>query len=151
MSAAGLPARIVYALVALPVGGAAGFYFVVWAIPKMSWLLQVPALVPENYTTFVTALYVGGAVGLTASLVALTLPWKRKRKRRGRKWRIALSSVFVVLAAAAFADQGHRLLIDVLFTAWLAYTVTFTFVRYGVLDQASRRPVLAAEAGPAED
>jgi hypothetical protein len=139
MSAVGLPARIVYAVVALPVGGAAGFYCVVWLLPKMSWLLQIPAIVPENYATFVTALYVGGAVALTASLFVLTLPGKRRRKRRGRTWRIALSSVLVVVASAAFAGLGHTLLVDFAFAAWLAYTVTFTFVRYGVLDQASRR------------
>jgi hypothetical protein len=153
MSAVGLPARIVYALMALPVGGAAGFYSVVWVIPKMSWLLQAPNVAPENYTTFVTALYVGGAVAFTASLVALTLPWKRRRKRRGRSWRIALAGVFVVVAAAVFADLGHTLLVDFAFAAWLAYTVTFTFVRYGVLDQARRASSLerAASPGSGED
>jgi hypothetical protein len=139
MSAVGLPARIGYAVVALPVGGATGFYSVAWLLPKMSWLLQIPAIVPENYATFVTALYAGAAVAFTASLMALTLPWKRRRKRRGRNWRIGLSGAFVVLASSAFADLGHPLLVDLAFAGWLAYTITFTFVRYGVLDQAKRK------------
>ena len=153
MSAVGLPARIGYALIALPAGEAAGFYSVVWVSPKMSLLLQVPNIAPENYTTFVTALYVGGAVALTASLVGLTLPGRRRRKRRGRPWRIALSGTLLVLASSAFAGLGHTLLVDFAFAAWLAYTVTFTFVRYGVLDQARRtsKPAEGSSLTSAED
>ena len=55
-----------------------------------------------------------------------------------------LSGAFVVLASSAFADLGHPLLVDLAFAAWLAYTVTFTFVRYGVLDQARRAPSMKA-------
>jgi len=64
-----------------------------------------------------------------------------------------LSGVFVVVAAAVFADLGHTLLVDFAFAAWLAYTVTFTFVRYGVLDQARRAPSIkrAASPGSGED
>ena len=31
-----------------------------------------------------------------------------------------------------------RLILDLLFAAWLAYTMAYTFVRYGVLDEARR-------------
>jgi hypothetical protein len=149
MSAVGLPARICYAIVALPAGGAAGFYSVIWLLPKLADLLQQPDLGLENYTMFASALFFGGAVALTASLVALTLPWKRRRKHRGRELRIVLSSIFVVLASAAFSGLGNALIVDLAFAGWLAYTVTFTIVRYGVLDHARRPSNPARTSSPA--
>ncbi len=87
---------------------------------------------------FNLALSVGAAIAFTAALFALTLPWSRHRKRRGRPWRIAASFVVVLVASVGFADMFPRLILDLLFAAWLAYTMAYTFVRYGVLDEARR-------------
>lgn len=155
MNAASLPARIVYAVVALPLGGAAGFYAVM-LLPKLATIYPkldtniaayLPKLDPggDGYGIFKIALWVGGVVAFTACLTALTLPWERRRKRRGRALRIALSCVAVVVASAGFADMVHTLIYDLLFAVWLAYVMAYTFVRYGVLDQARRGPASAAE------
>jgi len=69
----------------------------------------------------------------------LTLPWKRPRKRRGRAGRIVLSLVIVMAGSLSFAGMGHALICDLALCFWLAYTMTYTYVRYGVLDQARRR------------
>ncbi len=87
---------------------------------------------------FNLALSVGAAIAFTAALFALTLPWSRHRKRRGRPWRIAASFVVVLVASVGFADMFPRLILDLLFAVWLAYTMAYTFVRYGVLDEARR-------------
>jgi hypothetical protein len=44
----------------------------------------------------------------------------------------------VVITSAGFAAEVHRLILDLLFAAWLAYTMAYTFVRYGVVDDARR-------------
>jgi len=131
MSAVSLPARIVYAAVALPAGGAAGFYCCMWLAPALD-----PSL--DGLWIFNVATFVGAVVGFTAFLFALTLPWSRHRKRRGRPWRIGIACLLVVVASAGFATEGHKLVSDLVFAAWLTYTLAYTFVRYGVLDQARR-------------
>jgi len=138
MDAVGLPARVTYAVFALPVGGAAGFYASMWLLPKIVGAWQ-PNSSPEGYALFTTSIAVGIAVGCAASLLALTMPWKRHRQRHGRTGRIVLSCAFVVIASAIFAAQGHDFLIDFAFAAWLAYFIAFTYVRYGVRDDRRRR------------
>jgi hypothetical protein len=88
---------------------------------------------------FNLALSVGTAMAFTAALFALTLPWVRHRKRHGRPWRITASLVIVLIASAGFADVVPRLILDLPFAAWLAYTMAYTFVRYGVVDDARRK------------
>jgi hypothetical protein len=136
MSAASLPVRIVYAAFALPLGGAAGFYSCMALLPQL--VSRYPKIDPgmDGRGIFNLAVSIGAALAFTATLVALTLPWSRHRKRRGRPWRIAVSLVIVLVASAVFADLGHRLTYDLAFAAWLAYTMAYTFVRYGLLDQA---------------
>ena len=80
----------------------------------------------------------GAALAFTLSLLALTQPWKRHRKRRGRAWRIAASGAVVVVASAGLAADGYSIVYDLVFAAWLAYTMAYTFVRYGVVDEARR-------------
>ena len=145
MNAASLPARIVYASVALPLGGAAGFYSCLRFLPEFtaSHTELDPAM--DGSGIFKIALSVGAAVAFTACLFAITLPWSRRRKRRGRSGRIGFSGVVVMVASILFADQGFGLIYDLAFVAWLTYTMTFTFVRYGLLDQA-RRSSASAEA-----
>jgi hypothetical protein len=140
---------------ALPLGGTVGFYAVM-LLPKLAAIYPkldsnlaayLPKLDPggDGYGIFKFALWVGGVVAFTACLMALTLPWRRRRKRRGRALRIALSCVLVVVASAGFADVVHALIYDLVFAAWLAYVMAYTFVRYGVLDQTRREAVSTAE------
>jgi hypothetical protein len=137
MNAVGLPARVAYSVVALPAGGAAGFYGTL-AYPRAWKLVMGTDLEYDPHRLFLTAMGVGAGVAFTAFLVALTLPWKRLRRRRGRIFRVGLSGIVVLIASLCFAGQGHTLIDDVLFAAWLAYTMAFTFVRYGVLDRSRR-------------
>jgi len=138
MDAVGFPARVTYAVCALPVGVAAGFYVSMWLLPKVVGAWE-PNSSPDGYTLFTTSIAIGIAVACAAALLALTLPWKRHRQRHGRTGRIALSCLFVVVASAIFAAQVHDVLIDFAFAAWLAYFIAFTYVRYGVRDQQRRR------------
>jgi cyanate permease len=138
MNATSLPARIGYAVLALLFGRAAGFYSVMWFLPEM--VAKYPRLDTgmSGKEMFNLAASVGAAVAFTAALFALTLPWIRHRKRHGRPWRIAVSCVIVLVASVGFADLVPRLVLDLLFAAWLAYTMAYTFVRYGVVDDAQR-------------
>jgi hypothetical protein len=137
MKATGLPARIIYATLALPLSVAAGFYSCMYLLPRL--MTRYPQIDPgDGRGIFNLSLGIGAAVAFMAALYMLTLPWSRHRKRRGRPWRIAASVVLVIAASAWFSDMGHRLPLDLLFAAWLAYTMAFTFVRYGVLDRSKR-------------
>ena len=131
MNAVGLPARIGYAVAALAAASAAGFYAGIWLLPKFA---SQAAEADDGYGLFRAALGIALGMGLTAALVGLTLPWKR-RKRRGRSRRIIVAAIVVVLLSVGFASQQHRVLYDLLFAAWLAYVLAFTYVRYGVLDK----------------
>lgn len=135
MTLIGLPARIVYAIVALPAVGAAAFYSTIWLLPILSKPL-IGEL--DGQEIFLAALGVAAVVGFTACLMALTLPWVRRRRRTGRGVRIGISCVVVLVASLAFADHGHAVYYDLAFAAWLAYVMAFTFVRYGVLDRTGR-------------
>jgi hypothetical protein len=139
MTAVSLPARIAYAAVALPLAGAAGFYSAILLLTK--YALRLPAALQdeEGAGIFILSLALGAVLAFTASLFALTLPWKRLRKRRGRMGRIVLSLVFMLVVTLGFAGLGYGPMYDLAFCAWLTYTVSFTFVRYGILDH-SRRP-----------
>jgi uncharacterized membrane protein YfcA len=138
MNASGLPARIVYTAVALPLGGLAGFYASIYMLPRLA--ARFPQLDPglNGERFFYLAMGTGLAVAFSMALVALTLPWSRHRERRGRRWRITLSSVMVVVASVTFAAEVHGLVYDLVFAAWMAYLMAYTFVRYGVVDQERR-------------
>jgi hypothetical protein len=137
MRAAGLAARVVYAAIALPVGGAAGFYACVRSLPKLAPMVGLPSPEANSEALFRLALSVGAGTALTAFLCALTLPWKRRRQRQGRGMRISVTCVLVVAASLIFAGLGHKLIYDLLFAAWLAYLFALTYVRYGVADHGT--------------
>jgi hypothetical protein len=143
MRVSSLPARIVYTAVALPLGAGAGFY------SSMRWLPEFTASHPQidpnmdGSGIFNIAVCVGAGFAFAVSLFTLTLPWIRHRKLSGRPWRIGLSCGLVVLASLLFAEEGFKLVYDLLFAAWLTFILAFTFVRYGVVDQTRRRSSLA--------
>lgn len=148
MRATGLAARILYAAVALPAGFAAGFSATVWLLPTAVPVLGIASPAAHSEEIFRLGLSVGAVVTVPAFLCALTLPWRRRRHRRGRAWRTAISAIVVVAASLVFADLGHRLRYDLLFAAWLSYTLALTYVRYGVLD---RKRVARFATEPDED
>jgi hypothetical protein len=146
MSVVSLPARIGYTAVAMPIGAVAGFYSCMRLLPEYTAIY--PQIDPgrDGSGIFRIAICAGAVIAFTASLLALTMPWLRHRKRRGRPSRIVISCVVVSLASIQFADQGFKLVYDLVFAAWLTYTLAFTFVRYGVVDRARRSTASANEA-----
>jgi len=141
MKTTGLPARIVFAAVAFPLAGAAGFYLCMELLPGLVGQFPQLDLSSDGRGIFNLALGVSATLAVTLTLLVLTMPWSRHRKRSGRALRIAVSLVLVVVLSVWFADMGHRLEWDLLFAAWLTYTVAFTYVRYGVRDQERIRSV----------
>jgi len=137
MDAVSLPARIGYAVVALPAGEAVGFAANYWVYPALAKFLMGWPTNPDD-GRFYVALGIGAGVGFTAFVIALTLPWRRRKRRSGRVRRSVFSGIFVVLASLAFAGLGHELIYDLLFAGWLAYLMAFTYVRHGVLDRAAQ-------------
>ncbi|HWB33632.1 MAG TPA: hypothetical protein VG714_10700 [Acidobacteriaceae bacterium] len=135
MNSRGLPARLLYAAITAPVVGVAVVYVTVWLLPWLQRLYGVPSPPPETEALFRAGLEVAIFVTVPAFLCALTMPWKRRRHRRGRRWRLAVSGLIVVASSLAFAGLGHSLIYDLLFAAWLSYTLALTFVRYGLVDQ----------------
>ena len=138
MTATSLPARVAYAVAAIPAAGALGFYSGIVLLPQLAQLLHRTATDADDSQIFMNSIGIGVLMALTVSLAVLTLPWRRRRKRRGRPLRIVISAVIVFGVSLSFAQQGHALIFDLSLAVWLAYTLTFTFVRYGVLDQARR-------------
>jgi hypothetical protein len=138
MNVVGLPVRVAYASAVLVLSGVATFYGCMHWLPELT--ATYPALDPggEGYGIFKSAICMAAGIALTLSLPVLTLPGVRRRKRRGRSTRIAFTAVVVVVASVLTADQGFRLRYDLLFAAWLAYLMAFTFVRYGVVDEVRR-------------
>lgn len=133
MNRTGLQARIGYAVAAFAVAGVVGFYV-------SAWLLHQYALTPQSsegemYVVFKTAIALGVLVGISAGLVGLTLPWLRPKRRSGRKQRTVVAGVAVLLAVLVFASTGHPLFYDLAAALWLAYVVSFTYVRYGIRDR----------------
>ena len=148
MHSVGLPARICYAIVALPLGGAVGFAMAYWAFPAMSKFLMGWEANADPNKKFV-ALGWGFAVAFTAFLLALTLPWRRRKRRSGRMRRTVVAGAFVLVTSLGFAGLGHAFLYDLAFATWLSYLTAFTFVRYGVLD--SGRPAATSSVSSSSD
>ena len=138
MNAKGLPSRMFYAVIALPAGAAAGFCACVQLLPRLAPSLGLPSPEANSEALFRLALSVGAIVAVPAFLCGLTLPWRRRRHRSGRTRRLVVSGVLVAVASLAFAGLGHRLVYDLAFAAWLAYTLAFTYVRYGIRDHRRR-------------
>jgi len=145
-----LSARILYAVAALPAGFAVGFYPTAYLLPVIASHLRLVSPPAESEDLFRLALSVGAIVAVPAMLCALTLPWRRRRHRRGRTWRLAVSAVIVVGASLIFAGAEHTFLEDMLFATWLGLMLALTFVRYGLADHKSRR-ALAGKAHRSKD
>jgi uncharacterized membrane protein YfcA len=138
MRSTSLAARIAYAVVAVPAAGAVGFYCGIVLLPELARLPGDISLRMDGSQTFSAAIGVGALLAFTVSLLALTMPWRRRRKRRGRPMRAIISTVIVFVAAMIFTQRGHALILDLALVLWMAYVLTYTFVRYGVLDQPRR-------------
>lgn len=145
-----LSARFLYAVVALPAGFAAGFYATAYLLPLIAPHLRVASPPAESEDLFRLALSVGAIVAVPAGLCALTLPWRRRRHRRGRTWRLAVSAAIVIGASLVFAEAEHTFLEDMLFATWLGLMLALTFVRYGLVDHKSSR-VMADSAEQSKD
>jgi len=130
---------MIYAVLALALGGVAGFYAAMWEYPILLLRFQGIDADLDGHEIFNVALGAGAVVAFTSFLVALTLPWSRPRRRSGRGVRYAISGVLVVLASLAFAGLHHRVIYDLVFAVWLAYGLAYTYVRYGLRDPRRRR------------
>ena len=147
MSASSLFARILYAVVAIPAAGAVGFYASLVLLPKLAGQSWYRFAVLDDQQIFLASIGIGVLLAFPASLLALTMPWRRHRKRRGRVIRAILSAVLVMGVTLSFAAMGHAVGVDLALPAWLAYMLTFTYVRYGVLDRARRKRDRDASVG----
>jgi hypothetical protein len=150
MKFTGLPARIVYMVIAIPAVGALGFYSGIFLLPRLAQLPSVLAIQMEASQIFHASLAIAALMAFTAALVALTLPGLRRRRRGGRRVRASISMCMVLVGSLSFAEQGHPALIDLVVAFWLAYVTTFTFVRYGVGDPP-RRGSRSAHPQPTSD
>jgi uncharacterized membrane protein YfcA len=130
-----LAARFAYAAAALATVGAVAFYASMWLLPRFG----PPTDDVDGYAIFQSALGIGLAFGFSAALLGLTLPWRRRRRRSGRGRRTAISAAIVVFLSLVFASREHDIFMDLLFAAWLAYSLAFTYVRYGVRDSNRTR------------
>lgn len=139
MKSTGLAARVTYAILAVPAALAVGFCATAWLLPRVAPILGIASPPPQSEDLFRLALSIGAIFAVPVFFCALTLPWKRRRQRSGRNWRLAMSAVIVVVASLAFAGLGHSLRYDLLFAVWLAYTMALTFVRYGLVDRKRER------------
>ncbi len=140
MSGTGLPARILYALGFTPVGCVAGFYVGVYVFTRLIPLLEGISDPAPGWADFVFSLLVGVGAGFSVFFYALTLPRHRLRRRGGRVWRLVWSALLVFVVAVTVQVEGVPLRYTVGLMLWLSLTLTFTFVRYGVLDKARRKP-----------
>ncbi|MDP9051667.1 MAG: hypothetical protein M3O31_13255 [Acidobacteriota bacterium] len=148
MNAVSLPARIAYAVVAIPLGWVGGFYSCMQLLPPFT--ASHPQLDPsvDGSGLFRISICAGAAIAFTAALFALTLPWIRHRNMTGRAGRMAFCSGLVVLGSILFADLGFRIVYDFLFAGLLTYLLAFTIVRYGIVDAAQSRSIRRSSRRP---
>jgi hypothetical protein len=140
MTAAKLTVRITYAAAAFALSGTVMFFYCMWVLPELVRIF--PELDPDmdGYLIFKIAICAAATFAFSLFLYELTQPGARPRKRRGRRLRLTLASVAVVASSLGFSGMGLGWACDILFAAWLTYTVAYTIVRYGVLDEAKRTP-----------
>jgi hypothetical protein len=115
MTAAKLPVRIAYAAVAFALSGAVVFFFCMRALPEFVPIF--PELDPEmdGYLIFKIAICAAITFAFSISLYELTQPGTRPRKRRGRRLRLTLASVLVVVSSLGFNGLGLGWSCDLLF------------------------------------
>lgn len=91
----------------------------------------------SGFGVFVTALAWGMTIAVTATLVALTLPWSRAVRTEGKLRRGIFSSVITGLAFLDFVGMGHALIFAIGLTVWIGTVFYFTLVLKGVRDQVT--------------
>ena len=136
MKASALPFRVLYAVVAAPVASIAVFYVAIFLFTRTVLQVEGPEAIDPGWREFVLSLLAAGAAGFTAFLFALTLPWHRLRRRKGRPLRITISAVVVLLISLIAAAEAVPLGYVAGVMVWLSVVLTFTFIRYGVLDSS---------------
>jgi hypothetical protein len=140
MKVAGLGIRIAYAATAFLLSGAVVFFYAMRVLPEIARLYPELDPLGDGYLFFQIAICSSLAVAFSFLLYELTQPGARHRRRKGRRWRLAWAALAIVASSLAFAGMGWSWMLDLLFVAWLTYTVAYTFVRYGVLDDPERQP-----------
>jgi hypothetical protein len=140
MTATSLPARIGYAIVVLPLGAVLGYVLALKLLIKFGSVFQDPHSSMEGFGYFMMSLASAATFAATASLIALTLPWKRPIRDNGKAGRIVVSVVLLGLAFLILAGQGHALIFVLTVIGWLAVLFYLTYVRCGVLDSKQDNP-----------
>jgi hypothetical protein len=140
MTATSLPARIGYAIVVLPLGAVLGYVLALKLLIKFGSVFQDPHSSMEGFGYFMMSLASAATFAATASLIALTLPWKRPIRDNGKAGRIVVSVVLLGLAFLILAGQGHALIFVLTVIGWLAVLFYLTYVRCGVLDSKQDSP-----------
>jgi hypothetical protein len=134
MTATSLPARIGYAIVVLPLGAVLGYVLALKLLIKFGSVFQDPHSSMQGFGYFVMSLASAAILAATASLIALTLPWKRPPKANGKVGRLVISVVLLGFTFLILAGQGQAPIIVLTVIGWLALVFYLTYVRCGVLD-----------------
>ena len=140
MSATSLPARIGYAIVVAPLGAVLGYVLALKLLIKFGSVFQDPHSSMQGFGYFMMSLASAATFAATASLIAVTLPWKRPIRANGKAGRVVDSVVLLGLAFLILAGQGHALIFVLTVIGWLAVVFYLTYVRYGVLDSKQDSP-----------
>jgi hypothetical protein len=135
MSGSGLPMRVLYATVATPVAAIGGFYVSVLLLTRGVPALEGAPSGDPGWAEFILSLLVASAVGFTVFCYALTLPWRRLRRRRGRPLRIVVSAMLVLLVSVIAAAEAVPMSYVAGLMIWMSLVLTFTLIRYGVRDR----------------
>src|SRR5580704_6588978 len=91
MTATSLPARIGYAIVVLPLGAVLGYVLALKLLIRFGSIFQDPHSSMQGFGYFMMSLVSAATFATTASLIALTLPWKRPIKVNGKVGRVVVS------------------------------------------------------------
>ncbi len=135
MSASSLPARIGYAIVAFPIGAILGYFLMLQVLLRIGSIFQDPHPSMQAFGYFMMSLAAAATLGLSFSLVAITLPWCRPSAKTGRTTRIVLAALVVFFPFVVLSRQGNALIFSMAVSLWLALVLSFTFIRHGVLDR----------------
>jgi hypothetical protein len=95
----------------------------------------------QGFGYFMMSLASAATFAATASLITLTLPWKRPIRANGKVGRVVVSVVLLGLAFLILAGQGHALIFVLSVVGWLAVVFYLTYIRYGVIDSKQDNPV----------
>jgi len=134
VKATGISLRILYAIVAFPLGAIAGYVLMLQFLLRAGWMFHDPHPSMRGFGYFMMSLASAAVLAITASMTALTMPWVRPRKEAGRTGRAIVAVTLTILAFLVLIGQGHALAFVLALVSWLAAASFLTFVRCGVLD-----------------